>query len=198
MVVFPIGLGDARLQAPVRAQLDNLGNSVLGAHSTDESETLHTVPGDNATVMPLDELLPFGLGAVQMMKMDVQGFECKVLEGARNVLANGQRLSGVVTEVTAAMLSRQCCGVQWLLHLLHLSGWEVKCNHRWGDSRMCTSLSPWAASSSSAVADRLAALGPLMRSSTLGHINVPPLSRGQVKQVSQRRAKCRRRRAHGL
>ena len=194
VVVLPIGLGDKAVSLPLRVQLDNLGNSVLGAPGVAHgmADPPSAVVAANATVMPLDDLLPRGLGSVRLMKLDTQGFECNVLEGGRRVLSSSRGLGAVVTEVTAAMLGRQCCGVQWLLHLLSLPDWQLTCNHRWGDSRTCTALSNWAASSSAAM-ERLGSLGALTRAAVLGHLPVQPLSPAKAVQASKRNLKCRRR-----
>ena len=83
----------------------------------------------DVTVVPLADLFPLGLGDVRAIKLDVQGFECKVLDGLWPLLllsggAKGfsSRLQLVATEIAEDHLAAQCCRPLWLLHALRSIG----------------------------------------------------------------------------
>ena len=95
----------------------------------------------NVSVLPLDHVFPQGFGGVRMIKVDAQGYECKVLQGAHMAARQGKQprlaapgLQTVVTEIASRWLHTQCCRPHWLLHLLRnlgrrdvsdLSSWTV-------------------------------------------------------------------------
>ena len=67
---------------------------------------MHTF-GDVA-VRRLDQLFvaPF---SIALLKMDVQGFECRVLQGAMRALAASRAVGAVAAEVAPTWLYGQCC-----------------------------------------------------------------------------------------
>ena len=113
VTLFRVGLGDRRERVPLFAQPGNAGNSVLGASvddlSSESREAWHREvkrsrrrggkrargdddDGDGAPqmrshvdVVPLDELwAPGAEPSIALLKMDVQGFEARLLRGARS------------------------------------------------------------------------------------------------------------------
>ena len=156
VVVYPLAAGDAWAQAPLFAESKNLGNSVLGTAITDAcsgtDKRWHGSVGSacanssmtrlsrKVIVSPIDDLFPDGLGAVALIKMDVQGFECNVLRGARIALARSRRLQAIFAELSALWLNAQCCAQLSLVHLLKLArpDWTVSCALRaWTTDGTC-------------------------------------------------------------
>ena len=138
VVVFPVAAGDAPSRLRAYAQRGNLGNTVIGLPITDacggtgtkgkcaRKEMFELPPVD---VQPLDNIFPEGIGDVRVMKLDTQGFECRVLEGAKRVMSSSSRLEVVAVEVADRWLYKQCCRPVWLLHLLQVSmNWTVSCS----------------------------------------------------------------------
>jgi len=162
VLVFPLALGrgsDNLLDPHVSlfAERGNLGNTVVGTAATADGRCWSHVhgrrgPGGAARTTArrlacsqqmrqlhsrvpsarLDDLFPRGLGMTRLVKLDVQGHECNVLEGARATMAASSHLSAITTEVSSGLLGANCCGRRWLLHLLHVRGpqWTVSCTRR--------------------------------------------------------------------
>ena len=135
VVVFPIGAGNVPLEhAQLYTERGNLGNTVVGTRHADACNTLDqaclrrvTRAAQTTTILPLDNVFPEGLGCARLMKLDVQGFECKVMAGAKRVLRTS-RLRAVVAEVTPAALSAQCCSAAYLKEQLQVQpDWNVSC-----------------------------------------------------------------------
>ena len=138
----------------------------------------------------LDDVFPLGLGDVRLIKLDVQGSECAVLQGARATLSqprrtySSHRLSGIVSEVASGWLRAQCCGRRWLTHLLHVDSrrvgdgavepWAVSCTRRNGPGGEATCVSRMRGSNLSALP--AAVLGSLPASS-LGFAQIEGLWR---------------------
>lgn len=166
VVVFPVAAGEVARRTVAYAQRGNLGNTVVGQRIADACRRegkgdpaadavateacLQREPMDEltVTVLPLATLFPTGLSNVLLIKLDTQGYECKVLDGARALLASATRLRGIVTEVAPRWLFRHCCKPLQLLARLHaLPGWEVACDHgrrvpRGGSERTCVGRRP--------------------------------------------------------
>ena len=89
-----IGLGEAKRTMKIFSQRGNIGNSVLGTPVTDfdgQGHLVHTpvtvrVGTLDGELWPNSRDLP---PCIPLMKMDVQGFEVKLLTGARRLLAAG-------------------------------------------------------------------------------------------------------------
>ena len=146
VVVLPIGAADVSAVVQLSAQKGNLGNTVAGKLSCGlasggKDPNCRSRSVANASLLPLDQIFPNGLGDVRMIKLDVQGYECKVLQGAAQTIARAQRLSALVTEVDPTLLRAQCCGRRWLtLHLLRMYhiprsrlAWNVTCTRTYRD-----------------------------------------------------------------
>jgi len=106
----------------------------------------------------LDALFPRGLSGVRLLKLDVQGFECEVLQGGFTALASSasQRVEVIAAEVSSTHLRAQCCKPSWLNHLLRAGGgarldeygflsseglqhgpWNVSCLQLFRDEETC-------------------------------------------------------------
>ena len=135
VIVFPIGVGNVALEhAQLYTERGNLGNTVVGIRHADAcnardhaclSRTMRAT--HETTILPLDSVFPHGLGCARLMKLDVQGFECKVLAGAQRALRTSQ-LRAVAAETTNTVLGAQCCSGAYLRHQLRVQpGWNVSC-----------------------------------------------------------------------
>ena len=125
VVVFPVAAGEQPGVARVLGQRGNLGNTVLGSVAAIAPKPKHEtwLAEQSAHVVPLDDLFPNGFGRVRHLKVDVQGFECKVVRGMWRAISRSPALQTVVVEVAALWLKAQCCHSVWLLHMLrHLGG----------------------------------------------------------------------------
>lgn len=134
VVVYPIGVGDAPSRLPLFTQRGNLGNTVVGQALSDDcvgrragaeclNRTMAAGAKGEVTVLPLDTVFPLGMGGVRLVKLDVQGFECHVLQGASHALARAVPPVGVVAaEVAPTWLYGQCCRPSFLVHLLSRIG----------------------------------------------------------------------------
>lgn len=75
-------------------------------------------------VLPLDRIFPHGFGHVRVLKLDTQGFECRILKGAYRVLRHPQsRVDAIAVEVARKLLNQQCCRPPaMLMHLMRAIG----------------------------------------------------------------------------
>ena len=126
VVVFPVGAGDSAVRSKMVSDASNFGNTQL-SESTRDSER---ADGDHALtqivdVYPLDALFPqlFLPATVRLMKLDVQGFECKALLGAAALLLSGS-VKTVMAE-TSKLLRRHKCSASGLRQLLRLAGFSI-------------------------------------------------------------------------
>ena len=123
-----VALGEASGGATIYRQEGNAGNSVVGvAHPDDPtSATDRAAMLRNAAaveVRTLDEELP-GTPNILLMKLDVQGFEVKVLRGARRLLAAGA-IAAIKTELAPAFLEAQGSSQRELCQLLLSEGFTL-------------------------------------------------------------------------
>lgn len=80
--LFPVGLGDKKEVNNIYSASDNMGNSAIG-------KIIHDYGGQSfdeklqfqIRVERLDSLINTSMKTVNLVKMDAQGFECRVLEG---------------------------------------------------------------------------------------------------------------------
>jgi FkbM family methyltransferase len=108
VTLFPVALGSEPATASLLANPTNAGNTqvVPEADATDRDENAAvsgaTIATRNIPVERMDDLLSKDV-TVDLIKMDVQGFECFVLAGMGNVLANTR---AIFFEVEEEMLGR--------------------------------------------------------------------------------------------
>ena len=139
VVVFPIGLGNESSRTKLFADTRNSGDSIVvgpgekSAASTASSRH-HFASQGRVVIHPFDALMPPGWRASRampsttimapLMKIDVQGFECRVLQGMRRLLA-AHAVGAVFTEVSLSHLARAGCSKAGLLGALKDFGYRV-------------------------------------------------------------------------
>jgi FkbM family methyltransferase len=115
--LFPLALGSSRGNGTINAAADNRGNAVVNQIVKDKptQRILAPIP---IIIETLDSIFA-GVNledlSVPLMKMDVQGFECYVVDGMRNVL---ERTSIIKTEKTEQFLQGQGCSAEKLVKKL--------------------------------------------------------------------------------
>jgi len=127
VVLFPIAVGDVPMRSQILVPRDNLGNSMLPTRaSAIPTSLLNDLQGarkHDVVVLPLERILPHGLGATRVVKVDTQGFECKVLQGSMSNLRHlNSRVEVLVVEVAQKHLFAHCCTPTILKHLMRVVG----------------------------------------------------------------------------
>lgn len=113
--VVPLGLGNANTTCYMFAGTTNMGDGTMLCGYTSTEEALRAVPKTDfktvgwryvlrgvTKIRRLDELI---FQPIKVLKMDVEGFEPKVLQGAKKLLEN-QMIANVIMEVNGVMLGR--------------------------------------------------------------------------------------------
>ena len=115
--VYPLAAGERVTNSTVYIQPNNLGHSVVGHQ--DQSKYV----GYSIDVVPLDHLLPRD-ARFDMMKIDVEGYECRVLQGAEALFRRG-RVRRVSVEIFENGLAALGCSGQYLAGLLSLMRFRI-------------------------------------------------------------------------
>jgi FkbM family methyltransferase len=146
VTLFPVALGSGPASVTIVADPNNAGNTQVVARQSGgqkeapgaaaakaEAVTGATVATHNIPVERMDDLLSKDLH-VDLLKMDVQGYECFVLSGMRHVLANTRRIFFEVEEVllgrfkgssTAPASPGKPCSGSLLVRTLQRAGFRV-------------------------------------------------------------------------
>jgi FkbM family methyltransferase len=105
-------------------QQGNFGNSVLDHPNQSDTVPLHTV-----RTVTLDQALwpdpSLPPPCIPLMKMDVQGFELQVLQGAKRLLA-AKAIKRIATEVAPSFLAAQGTKASELMKLLAASSFQFE------------------------------------------------------------------------
>ena len=111
VVVLPVGAAAKASEERIYLQQGNLGASSIGIPDTRMGVLEVGISGvEHVFLEKIDELFPAGLGNVGLIKMDVQGYECGVLQGMPKLLASGL-VETVTLEVDdSKMLPHNCTG----------------------------------------------------------------------------------------
>lgn len=119
--LFPIGLGDEHSISTVYTAHNNKGNSVIGTIIKDfDSQIFDEDMRYDINVERLDSILNAGLD-IKLMKMDVQGYECKVMEGMAGEVASS--IDAIKFEWAHKWLAGQKC--YDLIPRLHNYGFDI-------------------------------------------------------------------------
>lgn len=117
-VVFPVAVGDTATMGEMSNMAGNFGDSQVMALGNGPAH----LP---VQVYRLDDLLPqLPLPEpVRLMKIDVQGFECKAIRGAAALLLSGS-VHAIIAE-TSKLLKRQGCSAPQLRAYLRAAGFSI-------------------------------------------------------------------------
>jgi FkbM family methyltransferase len=122
LTLIPIGLGDVKATSTIYSASNNMGNSVIGRVIKDtEGQQFDEKLQFTIHVERLDSVLSNHGSKVRLMKMDVQGFECKTVEGMGQDLAN--KVDQIKFEYAKHWLSSHNCND--LLPKLRNYGFEI-------------------------------------------------------------------------
>ena len=127
VVLFPLAVGDAPLRSQMLVPRGNLGNTMLATRASSiPTNLLKSLQGSRrleAIVLPLERLFPAGFGATRLVKVDTQGFECKVLQGSMRTLRHARsRMEVLAVEDARQHLAAHCCTPTVLTHLMRAIG----------------------------------------------------------------------------
>lgn len=124
---FPVGLGSVSSRDSVIHQAsDNRGNSVVDIGIKDyESQVM--LPPIPIVLERLDAILSKKSSKIKikLIKMDVQGFECNVIDGGLHIFEASQ---GINTELDDAFLIKQKCSASGLMSRLENAGYPKNTN----------------------------------------------------------------------
>ena len=123
VVVFPIALGSEEGSSTIYSAKDNMGNSVVGKIVKDyDAQKFSKSEEHTVQIERLDSVLKTDSLHVQLMKLDAQGFECKILEGCGWEIA--QYIETVSFEYSKKWLDAQNC--MDLLATFRRLGFEIQ------------------------------------------------------------------------
>ena len=142
VTVLPFALGNATGQSEITASADNAGDARIGSRSAFSASNRGTLgkgggtPGQSFAIQltTLDRAISFSRpvdgGAIRLMKLDAQGFECNVLDGMAGLIRRGE-VRALRTEVSRPHLRAQGCSEAGLLARLG-AGWRNVREHKKG------------------------------------------------------------------
>jgi len=122
LVLYPNAVGSERSMHTLYEQPGNAGNT--GVNTTVMGKKMNGVSVETVT---LDEVFMSG-GAppyIRLMKVDAQGYEVRILQGAQRLLASGA-VNAMHIEVAPWWLSGQQASVVEYLSLLHVNMFDIR------------------------------------------------------------------------
>jgi FkbM family methyltransferase len=136
--LFPIALGAEKGSSTINAAKGNMGNSVVGTVIKDVTTQKFFDP-ISIRIERLDSILNTNNPGwnVPLLKIDAQGFECRIMDGMYTVLG---RIGAVATEVAQHWLVGQGCSDVGYLDRLRTAGFDIfdKYDHTTGESKLLT------------------------------------------------------------
>ena len=121
VTLFPIGVGDTASTFPLNMASNNAGNSVINAFVKDAPSQQFLAP-IQVSVERLDSLLNSNSVTIPLFKMDIQGFECRALDGMTSLLS---RIDTIRTEVAPPFLLEQGCSPEGLKSRFTNNGFKI-------------------------------------------------------------------------
>ncbi|MFA5976139.1 MAG: FkbM family methyltransferase [Elusimicrobiota bacterium] len=119
VTVFPIGLGDQNGELPFQMIQQSSGWSTFAARPEQAGLTYKTV---QIPVRRADDVLPASIGPRVLVKIDAEGFECRVLRGMGKFL---ERRPAVITEVEPELLQNAGSSPDELHGLMTRQGYKA-------------------------------------------------------------------------
>jgi FkbM family methyltransferase len=122
--LFPIALGSEKGGSTINAALGNMGNAVVGSQIKDGPAQQFREPIP-IRIERLDSILNTNNPGwnVPVMKIDAQGFECRIMDGMGAVPA---RIRAIGTEIAQKWLVGQGCSDVGYLDKLRAAGFHIK------------------------------------------------------------------------
>jgi FkbM family methyltransferase len=123
--LFPIALGSEAGSSTINSAKGNFGNSVVGMtipdHGVEDQEFLKPIP---IRIERIDSILDTDNAGwnVPLMKMDSQGFECRIMDGGGAVL---ERIGTIATEMANRWLTAQGCSDAGLVERMRAADFDV-------------------------------------------------------------------------
>jgi FkbM family methyltransferase len=150
VVVFPVAVGNVSTSLPLFVSSNNFGDSVIGAQVRREGRMVPawTRLSKAVPVRVLDAIFnasaraPMPAGFIRLLKLDVQGFECRALAGMSRLLA-GAAVQAIKTEVSKPHLEAQGCSEGELLRQLRNASFVVSTPRRRSWSYDVFGALPW-------------------------------------------------------
>ena len=126
VALFPIGLGNNATTGIIHAAANNQGNSVVNSvvrdyDSQNISAPIPIILERLDTILPGYNMRSNNNKAIRLIKMDVQGFECNVMDAGMGVFRSARALK---TEVEKRFLDAQSCSVDGLLDRIEAAGFQ--------------------------------------------------------------------------
>jgi FkbM family methyltransferase len=118
LTLYPVALGSQRKNETIYTEPGNAGNSALQFPTRAKREHANVV-----RIVPLDDVIRAPI-AISVMKMDVQGYEIHVLEGASRLLAS-KSIQVIQTEISTEWLKNLGRAPSQLCRLLVDSGYDL-------------------------------------------------------------------------
>lgn len=121
---FSIGIGTNSSTAVIHAAQDNRGHSVINSMTLKDYANQDMGSPIPIVLDRLDTILPGfenGTNTIRLIKMDVEGFECNVMDSGKGIFASAKALK---TEVNLALLEGQGCSSTGLIDRIEASGFR--------------------------------------------------------------------------
>ena len=135
VAVFPIAVGDENKPDSIFVAKGNAGNSVVHQtvrdHASQDMSLSYPI-----VVRTLDSVLSTGTHSwsISIMKVDVQGFECRVLSGLKSIAMEGT-ISTMSIELANGWLLPQGCSARHALEQMRALGFQL--NPQWSTVPAC-------------------------------------------------------------
>lgn len=129
VIIFPVGVGDVTSNFAMHMNAVNRGYSVVGAdlQATVENPSLTFSDSYFLSAVPifverLDDIFNMDEVVIPLLKIDIEGFECKALDGMASLLST---VDSIKTELIGPHLERQGCTVEGLTSRITNAGFHV-------------------------------------------------------------------------
>jgi FkbM family methyltransferase len=121
VTLHPVGLSDQASTLTLSVITDHMGMGTFAEPT--EKDRAHVSARHTVQVCPGDDLVPPDLPGCAVVKMDVEGFECRALRGLLGTIRRHR--PALITEVCAAHLQRAGHSVVELFEILRGEGYQA-------------------------------------------------------------------------
>jgi FkbM family methyltransferase len=124
VAIFPVGVGDVTGNFTMYMSTDNRGHSVVGK-KVEAFSGQQFLSAESIFVEKLDDIFNLDEVVIPLLKMDIQGFECKALDGMTSLLST---VDMIFTEADQALLQGQGCTVEGMTSQITNANFSVQNN----------------------------------------------------------------------